>query len=138
MCSTTPAGRLVLPTDLTAPSLARRFLAQVRCAQHDNHNRDDAALVVTELVSNAVRHAGPPFELQVDCGHDELHLQVRDGDPSGLTASNARQDEEAGQDEEGGRGLALICALTSSWGFESEATGKSVWARLRLTESSVS
>lgn len=81
MCVASPAARLALPDDATASALARRFLLQVRCAAHDCSDRVDAALVVSELISNAVRHAAPPVLLQVHCQLDELLLQVDDGSP---------------------------------------------------------
>lgn len=80
-------------------------------------------LLVSELVTNAVRHGGPPIELELSC--DDAHaLQVRDagpGEPSPATAD---------LDGEHGRGLAITSILSDAWGVEPTPPGKTVWFRL--------
>jgi serine/threonine-protein kinase RsbW len=91
---------------------------------------DAVTLVVSELLGNAVRHAGIPDdgELGVDwtVGADEVVISVED--PS----SELPVRREAGPDAPNGRGLKIVEALTSSWGVEPTQRGKRVWARVSI------
>ncbi|WP_173158646.1 ATP-binding protein [Phytohabitans suffuscus] len=89
---------------------------------------EPARLVTTELVTNAVRHAGTPIDLTVTRGRRYLHLAVRDYHQrrSRLTASEGRT-------ERGGRGFLLVEAVSSSWGCTLLPDGKVTWASLHLT-----
>jgi len=90
---------------------------------------DDAALVVTELVSNAVRHSDGPIGLQLSLGEYFLHLAVRDGTP------DPPRRKLPGQDiDNGGRGLLLVDAVAAAWGSVPDGTGKTVWATIRLRQ----
>jgi anti-anti-sigma regulatory factor/anti-sigma regulatory factor (Ser/Thr protein kinase) len=88
---------------------------------------EDARLVVTELVSNALRHAGGDLELAIVLRQHFLHLAVRDGstEPPKLTLS-------APDTGEGGRGLFLVDAVAAGWGSTPTPDGKHVWATLRI------
>jgi anti-sigma regulatory factor (Ser/Thr protein kinase) len=103
--------------------------------------REDAALVVSELVGNAVRHTvseriacalglGPrPAVLPGGTpGGRVLRLEVSDSG-GGVTVPAQRR---AGFDEEGGRGLLLVGALCSAWGVlpGADGRGRLVWAEL--------
>jgi anti-sigma regulatory factor (Ser/Thr protein kinase)/anti-anti-sigma regulatory factor len=88
---------------------------------------EDAELVVTELVTNAVRHAGRDISLSVVLRDHFLHLAVRDG--SHAPPRRVLPDPDSG---EGGRGLLLVEAVATGWGSTSTTSGKSVWATLRL------
>jgi anti-sigma regulatory factor (Ser/Thr protein kinase) len=81
---------------------------------------DTAELMVSELASNAVRHAGGSIETIVALRQRYLHLSVRDG--SSAPPRIGRGD---------GRGLLLVEALTMAWGYTATADGKVVWATLR-------
>lgn len=86
---------------------------------------DDVALVVSELVTNAVLHADPPAWLRlIDRGQGAIRVEVEDG--------NREIPRRAGYGEQAdtGRGLALVAALARSWGIEATPTGKVVWAEL--------
>jgi serine phosphatase RsbU (regulator of sigma subunit)/anti-sigma regulatory factor (Ser/Thr protein kinase) len=85
-------------------------------------------LIVSELVTNAIRHAGGPIGLR-------LIRDVRDGvmvcevsDPSN-TQPRLRQ---ARSTDEGGRGLFLVAQLATRWGSRYNATGKTIWAEQAL------
>ena len=82
---------------------------------------DTAELVMSELSSNAVRHAGGWMEMSVALRQRYLHLSVRD-----------RSFEPARIGHGGGRGLLLVDALARGWGCTEVADGKVVWATLRL------
>jgi len=103
----------------------------------------DIAIVVSELLTNALRHARP------GSGDDRLRRSIRLGllqlspgvlcavaDPS-TVAPVLRSPGSLGQT---GRGLHIVCALSDRWGYTSSGTGKVVWAMFaaRLMEPSVS
>jgi anti-sigma regulatory factor (Ser/Thr protein kinase) len=90
-----------------------------------------AELVLSELVTNAVRHARVPSGRQIETRYERdceggLRIEVHD--------ATARMPwmRQAGEDAEGGRGLALVDALTAGrWGVSSRAgVGKLVWAHV--------
>jgi CheY-like chemotaxis protein len=124
----TPADVRVLeaPRDVVAGSRAR---ALVRDALRDWGLAtivDDAMLVVTELVTNAVTHGRSAFRLQLSRTTGAFRIEVVDGGEG--TPEPQPQDTEA----EGGRGIMLVDAMSSSWGVESVPTGKLVWAEIAI------
>lgn len=87
---------------------------------------DDAALLVTELATNALRHGGPGVDLwlrPVDGGG--LRVELVDGRPGALPGVSVPD-----ADAEGGRGLLLVSALARSWGSDRLSAGKCVWFEL--------
>ncbi|MFE9693743.1 ATP-binding protein [Micromonospora sp. NPDC005806] len=84
-----------------------------------------AALVLSELVGNVVRHAGTPMHVTVTLRRPYLRVAVMDGSPADARAATGR-DPRA----EGGRGLLLVRELTQRWGSAPAGTGKVVWAML--------
>ncbi|WP_372441041.1 ATP-binding protein [Actinacidiphila acididurans] len=94
---------------------------------------ETAVLLVSELVTNAVRHsrvAGRYILARCVLREDALRVEVGDaGD--GVPVVRA-----AGDEAEGGRGLALVDALAAKWGTEPRAygIGKTVWFELALGE----
>jgi serine phosphatase RsbU (regulator of sigma subunit)/anti-sigma regulatory factor (Ser/Thr protein kinase) len=86
---------------------------------------DDVQLLVTELVTNALLHAGPPVTLRVAQTGDKVRLEVEDpGHALPVQVSRSGQSMT-------GRGLSLVSALSSSWGVDpSPGGGKVVWAEL--------
>ncbi|MGI5521085.1 ATP-binding protein [Micromonospora sp. CA-259024] len=86
-----------------------------------------AALVLSELVGNVVRHAGTPMQVTVTLRRPYLHLAVVDG--SRAQARPGGTDLRA----EGGRGLLLVRELAQRWGSVPAGPGKAVWAMLPAT-----
>ena len=86
---------------------------------------DDATVIVTELVSNAVIHAMTTSELRVSYGAGVLRIEVMDAAPHRPVMRSP------GTTEEHGRGLLLVSTLSESWGVEPQPDGKLVWAELR-------
>ncbi|MDX3077587.1 SpoIIE family protein phosphatase [Streptomyces sp. MI02-7b] len=82
-------------------------------------------LVVSELVTNAIRHGSPPVQLRV-IRDRSLICEVSDGSNTAPHLRRARSDDE------GGRGLLLVAQLTQAWGTRQAATGKTIWAEQAL------
>jgi hypothetical protein len=85
---------------------------------------EPAELLASELVTNALRHASGPIELQVLLLDEIVNLAVRDAE-----APLPRLRRVADSDE-GGRGLQLVALLSSRWGARPTAAGKVVWCDL--------
>lgn len=90
---------------------------------------DDAVLVVSEMVANAVEHGHPPVVLTLSYLADQLSVSVTDtgGPPYGF--GTHAPDPTAVR----GRGLAIVAALTAAWGITATrpGPGKTVWCILR-------
>jgi two-component sensor histidine kinase len=92
---------------------------------HDlSHLANDVSLVATELVTNALRHAGTPAQVSLTRIGQSLLLTVTDG------SDRAPRPRQAAATDTGGRGLTIVEALTQQWGTapSSSTTGKAVWA----------
>jgi anti-sigma regulatory factor (Ser/Thr protein kinase) len=85
---------------------------------------DDALLVFSELVTNAVKHAGSAELVQVRLDQPAVTVLVEDASPS----SPQMQPEG---DASGGFGLRIVDQLATEWGWEQTDTGKRVWAKMR-------
>ena len=94
-----------------AAATGRRFVAEhLRRWDCSDECVDVAALLTSEIVGNAVRHAPPPLDLVLLHGAPGIRVQVRDCSPD--LVHDARPD----LDSEGGRGLRLVEMLASRWG----------------------
>lgn len=93
------------------------------CWDADKDRLDDAALVLSELVGNAVRHArGETLQVRLRREQDVLRIAVLDDSRDGPVPRVASFEDESG------RGMLIIEALSRRWGWEPRATGKIVWA----------
>jgi anti-sigma regulatory factor (Ser/Thr protein kinase) len=115
---------LQLPAEPASVPLARRHVAAVVEQLDIGDLGDTAVLVVSELVTNAVRHAGTELQVTVVAEPGVLRIEVEDG------SSTLPESREAGLFDAGGRGLPLVAALADRWGTEATTTGKLVWAEL--------
>ncbi len=104
---------------------ARRLTAETAREEHLEPLADDLAVVVSELVTNAVRYGSPPVRLQIDLTDEAVTVVVEDGSPGRPTA------RQAAEDAEGGRGLWLVEALSGDSGVRPHPPGKAVWAEFR-------
>jgi serine phosphatase RsbU (regulator of sigma subunit)/anti-sigma regulatory factor (Ser/Thr protein kinase) len=90
---------------------------------------DDAMVVVSELVTNAVVHAGTDVELVCRLEEtDSIVVEVADHHPSRAPRDN--NAEPAHETPEFGRGLRLVSTLAEAWGVTYRTGTKTVWARL--------
>jgi PAS domain S-box-containing protein len=114
-----------LPADPAVVADARRQVT----ARLAGWGLDDAAfvtgLVVSELVTNAIRHAESPIQLRL-IRDRTLICEVSDG------SSTAPHLRRARAFDEGGRGLLLVSQLTQRWGTRQTPHGKTIWAEQAL------
>jgi anti-sigma regulatory factor (Ser/Thr protein kinase) len=109
----------------SAPGRARRFLEDTCRRWTAADFVADAALVVSELVTNVVRHAGTEMRLALELRDGALTVSVHDSGP-GLPRLIPAAERSLG-----GRGLAIVVRLAESWGVVvGENGGKAVWCRL--------
>lgn len=101
-----------------------RRAATAFLAKQCPHLADDAALVVSELVTNAQLHGELPGTLRLRVRGDRLRVEVED--------HSRTLPQPGGYAEQAvtGRGLGLVAALARDWGVDPVPTGKVVWAEL--------
>jgi serine/threonine-protein kinase RsbW len=89
----------------------------------------DAALVLAELVTNAVQHGGPlagdHLDLCWGAWEGRIHIEVTDAGSTTVPVAGS-----ASAVEQRGRGLAIVAALAASWGVRAEDETVTVWAEL--------
>ncbi len=142
--------RLRLDPSPGSVSAARRLASDAAAGWGFSQLCDDAVLVVSELVTNAVLHARTPVEVTLERLSDGIRVQVGDGStapprPHALTVPDSPSSLLSGEEDidvlEGllsigattGRGLGLVERLAASWGSAPvpAGDGKVVWADLR-------
>ncbi|MEV5750632.1 ATP-binding protein [Actinoallomurus sp. NPDC052308] len=138
-----------MPASAAAPGFTRTLLERRLKKWGYSHITDDATLVATEMVTNAMK-ATPGQAIRFLCRweHGGIYLAVWDSSPERPTPARdvecALQDldvSEDGFDQNGGRGLHIIDALAIEWGYRPDPVaretgrtgGKWVWARLTAT-----
>ena len=106
----------------SAPRDARRVVAE-QLARWDVRDDvvDDLVLATSELVTNALVHARPPIDLRLRATPEQLVVEVQD---RALLRPRRRRPDN---DDEHGRGLNIVEALSDEWGTHRTSSGKTVW-----------
>jgi hypothetical protein len=122
-----PTDRLVthLPAAPHAPRTARLLVDQACRVWHLSHLLFSARLIVSELVANAVRHAGTDISVTVSRRAERLHLIVSDRDHRVPEMPAPRRGTPAIS------GLQLVQTLSTRWGTVPTSDGKMIWATPR-------
>jgi anti-sigma regulatory factor (Ser/Thr protein kinase) len=123
----TERDTLELPPERSSPSQARRWIQPIVV----DRVRDMEALLlcVSELVANAVLHAGTRCVLSVDWTDELVRIAVRDFAPERLPVK--RSFDRAAMT---GRGLHILDSCTVRWGVEQDSNAKSVWFELPVRD----
>jgi anti-sigma regulatory factor (Ser/Thr protein kinase) len=120
------AGSYTLPNSYRSPALARMLVRQA-LGGCPPEVVDTAELLVSELVTNAVLHAQTELLLHISL---ESGLRISVEDTSVDAPADRSPDPACDPGGERGRGLAVVTALATSWGWERTATGKRAWFEL--------
>ncbi|MFD3805949.1 ATP-binding protein [Streptomyces sp. NPDC058619] len=122
------AATWLLADDLTEAATARRHTR--RTLKGWNVDEDTAAateLIVSELVTNALRYGSPPLRLRLRLIKDRaLTCEVHDASTTSPHLRHARTADE------GGRGLFIVAQLAERWGTRYTASGKTIWTEQNL------
>jgi anti-sigma regulatory factor (Ser/Thr protein kinase) len=123
-----PERRLQMTLPAARPSvrLARQATRAVLTAWRLEHVEENAVLLVSELVTNAVRHARGTDVIAVDlhAARTWLRIEIQDTD------RHWPQPRVPAGFEESGFGFVLVDALAGTWGVRETESGKAVWAEL--------
>ncbi|MBQ0986549.1 ATP-binding protein [Streptomyces sp. F63] len=125
----TRRARFAVPGDPSAVAFARdRVITQIRAwgVRLGEGQQDAVRLVTSELITNAVVHAGGFITVGLHLSEGRLLLVVYDGNPEPPKRLTTTEDDE------GGRGLALVGLLAARHGWEPTRHGKRVWAEFAV------
>lgn len=130
-CACTPAYSATLARVPESAAVARRLVTSALDAWNLPALRDTATYVVTELVANAAVHArGRSIRVTATRTREcRVRLAVVDFDGANLPTAGA-----ASADDESGRGLAIVAALSETWGVRRMSHRKQVWADVEQKE----
>jgi anti-sigma regulatory factor (Ser/Thr protein kinase) len=112
-------------SDRSAGRLARRFVAET-LEPVDPDDLEIVTLMVSELVTNSIRHARSAFRVSVDRSDGRIRVEVSD---EGEGTPTMQEPDTASLS---GRGLRLVDTLSEAWGvIDHGTTGKTVWFTIR-------
>ena len=115
-----------LPPVVASVPLARHVTLDLLRVWQAPHDLDDAALLVSELVSNVVDHVQGEAVLSLELGLADGWLRIAVADGSSVRPVV----RELQQERPRGRGLQLVEAIADRWGAEDHQGGKRVWFEL--------
>ena len=114
-------ARTTLVAELASAREARRFVLDTLQAWNCEHVADAVILLTSELVTNAILHAGTDIGIVVLGSDNTVRVEIDDHSPR-LSAPHER-----GPGQLSGLRLTLVDVMSGSWGVEDGATGKTVW-----------
>ncbi|MFJ5035996.1 SpoIIE family protein phosphatase [Streptomyces sp. NPDC088560] len=95
---------------------------------------DDLELITSELVTNALVHAGGDVDLRLRASGDRVRLEVRDSDSAPPVPTVYSLTDEGSARAEHGRGLYLVDALARTWNVSPSGRGKTVWLEMDIPD----
>lgn len=116
--------------ELTVPSLPqsiariRRYAVDACQASGFNADCDTLALLISEVATNALLHGTGDVHVRVLSGGTAFRVEIGDDSPA------LPVPRDAPDTAEGGRGMALVDALSAQWGVRADDPGKTVWFEL--------
>jgi anti-anti-sigma regulatory factor len=116
-----------LEPTIHAPRLARELAAEACASWGLAGSTSPAEIVATELVTNAVRHAGTTIDLRLTLRDQQLRVSVQD------RAGAPARMRTPGESDDHGRGLLIVDSVATRWGNVLVPGGKVVWASLWVT-----
>lgn len=127
--SDTFTATIDLPPERRSVPAARRVLSELLTSWAADHYRDDANLLVSELVTNVMRHvrSRTTMVLEIRLSGPGLRIAVVDSSPAAPTSTRSPGTAP------GGHGLTLVAAIADRWGTEVLTNGKRVWFELGRT-----
>lgn len=115
---------VLLPPVRSAVAAARRHVEQACRRWHLESLEDNALLLTSEIVTNAILHGSGAVRLQMHRRVNRLRIEVGDDDPA------LPSPQVSGSALESGRGLMIVNTLSTDWGAEHLGSGKIVWFEL--------
>ncbi|KUN90387.1 hypothetical protein AQJ66_00700 [Streptomyces bungoensis] len=115
-----------LPATAASVPAGRDFLAKALLTWGCERTADDALLLLSEVLTNAVQHAQGPLGVHMCRTDTALTVEVSD------RSLHLPQPRLAAEDDESGRGLLLVRALADDWGVRPTDDGKTTWFSLKL------
>lgn len=112
---------MVVETVPASVARIRRFATDACRLSAPDADCDTVSLLVSEVATNALVHGVGQVRIRVVPQTEGVRIEVVDG------SATLPRPRDAALLDEGGRGLALVAALASSWGSEPTGAGKTVW-----------
>lgn len=119
-----PPEELELPSVPASVARVRRYAAAACAARGFEGDYDTLALLVSEIATNALVHGSGRVKVRVLGSGARIRIEISD------ESSDVPQPQPASPTAEGGRGLALVDALSAAWGTRPLPDGKTVWFEL--------
>jgi len=113
-----------LPPEPSSATRARALTREQLGTTYPSDTLETVALLVTELVTNAILHARTPLQLTLETRPGLVRICVEDQSSEQPALRHYESDAVTG------RGLALVEQLAASWGVETTASGKAVWCEV--------
>jgi anti-sigma regulatory factor (Ser/Thr protein kinase) len=117
---------LDLPPEPASATVARQVTRRQLGVACPSEAVEVAALLVTELVSNAVLHARTAIVLAIECTPGRVFIRVAD------KSAALPRHRSYGSTASTGRGIALVDELATAWGVERSPHGKEVWCEIEF------
>ncbi|MFK4107579.1 SpoIIE family protein phosphatase [Streptomyces sp. NPDC002176] len=115
-----------LPAEPSVVSTARRLVEQQLAVWHLEGAAYTTGLIVSELVTNAIRYGTGPIQLRLIHDSGRLLAEVTDANSTSPHLRHARDSDE------GGRGLYIVMRLSTHWGVRHSHQDKTIWSEQRL------